>query len=120
LWCGGGHLHRDCPEKGNASSTLACCNCQLAKGETVHPANYRGYRHAKEEMRKKKPQGTSKSTTGRVFPSTFIKPHLSFTAALRGQVDQLHQEAVASTSKPEPPKQNQNKKKQVSQVQLPL
>jgi hypothetical protein len=21
LWCGGGHMHRDCPEKQNASST---------------------------------------------------------------------------------------------------
>jgi hypothetical protein len=52
LWCGGGHLHRDCPEKENASSTPACCNCQLVEGETEHPANYRGCRHAKEEMRK--------------------------------------------------------------------
>jgi hypothetical protein len=27
LWCGGGHLHKDCSEKGNTSSTPACCNC---------------------------------------------------------------------------------------------
>jgi hypothetical protein len=26
LWCGGGHLHKDCPEKGNTTSTPACCN----------------------------------------------------------------------------------------------
>jgi hypothetical protein len=26
LCCGGGHLHRHCPEKENASSTPACCN----------------------------------------------------------------------------------------------
>jgi hypothetical protein len=32
LWCRGGHLHKECPEKGNAASTPACCNCQLAEG----------------------------------------------------------------------------------------
>jgi hypothetical protein len=39
---GGGPRHKDCPEKENASSTPACCNCQLADGEKAHPANYRG------------------------------------------------------------------------------
>jgi hypothetical protein len=32
LWCGGGHLHNECPEKENTASTLACCNCRLAEG----------------------------------------------------------------------------------------
>jgi hypothetical protein len=76
-------MHRDCPEKGNAASTPACCNCQLAEGETAHPANYRGFRYAKEEMRrKKKPQGAPKNTTGKVFSSNFTKPTVSFAAAL--------------------------------------
>jgi hypothetical protein len=74
LWRGGRHLHRDCPEKENASSTPACCNCQLAEGEKAHPAYYRGCNHAKEEMRKTKPQGTPKPTTGRVFTTKFINP----------------------------------------------
>jgi hypothetical protein len=99
LWCGGGHLHKDCPEKGNGSSTPGCCNCQLAEGERAHPANYRGCRHAKEEMRKKKPQGTPKTTSGRVFSSNPVKPHLSFTAVLRGQADNHpHQEVAANTN----------------------
>jgi hypothetical protein len=34
LWCGGYHLHKDCPEKENPSSTPKCCNCQLAEGGT--------------------------------------------------------------------------------------
>jgi hypothetical protein len=34
LWCGGSHLHKECPEKGNAASTPACCNYQLAEGES--------------------------------------------------------------------------------------
>jgi uncharacterized paraquat-inducible protein A len=38
--CGGGHLHRDCPEKENRGSTPACCNCKLAEGERPHPSNY--------------------------------------------------------------------------------
>jgi hypothetical protein len=87
LWCGGGHLHKDCPEKGNASSILACCNCQLADGEKAHPANYRDCKHDKEEMRKKKPQGTPKTTCGRVFSSNPVKPNLSFAAALHGQAE---------------------------------
>jgi hypothetical protein len=84
LWCGGGHLHRDCPEKKNASSTQACCNCQLAEGETTHPANYRGCRLAAEEMREKMPQRTPKNTTGRAFAAKFINLNVSFAAALRG------------------------------------
>jgi hypothetical protein len=101
LWCGGGHLHKDCPEKVNASSTPACCNCQLAEGERAYPANYRGCKHAKEEMRKKS-QGTPKTTSERVFSSNIVKPHLSFAAALRGQGNhQPHEEALANTSNPE-------------------
>jgi hypothetical protein len=42
LWCGGGHLHKECPEKGNVASTSACCKCQLAEGEKANPTNYRG------------------------------------------------------------------------------
>jgi hypothetical protein len=101
FWCGGGHLHKDCLEKGNASSTPACCNCQLVDGEKAHPDNYRGCKHAKEEMRKKKPQGTPKTTSGRVFSSNPVKPHLSFAAALRGQADtQPQQEAAANSTSP--------------------
>jgi hypothetical protein len=68
LWCGGGHLHKECPEKGNTSSAPACCNCRLAKGEKPHPANYRGCRHAKEELQKKKSQRAPKTTTGYSLP----------------------------------------------------
>jgi hypothetical protein len=99
LWCGDGHLHEDCPEKENASSTPACCSCQLSEGETEHPANCRGCRHAKEEMRKKKPQGTPKTTTGRVS-AEFIKPSVPFAAALQGQTDQkTNKEENGSVSK---------------------
>jgi hypothetical protein len=52
----------------------------------------------------KKPKGKPKSTTGRVFSFAFTKPHLFFTAVLRGQADHLHQEVATSTSEPEPPK----------------
>jgi hypothetical protein len=55
-------------------------------------------------MRKKKPQGTPKNTTGGVVPSNPVKPPLSFAAALPGKADQLHQEVAASTSEPDPPK----------------
>jgi hypothetical protein len=99
MWCGGGNLHKDCPETGNTSSTPACCNCQLAEGEKPHPANYRGCKRAKEGMRKKHPQGTPKTTSGRVFSSNTVKPHLSFAEALRGQANQQpHQEVAVNTT----------------------
>jgi hypothetical protein len=50
LWCGGGHLHKECPEKVNAKSIPACCNYKLLEGENPHPANYRGCRQAKEKL----------------------------------------------------------------------
>jgi hypothetical protein len=35
LWCGGGHRHRECPEKENNQSIPSCCNCKLKMG--THP-----------------------------------------------------------------------------------
>jgi hypothetical protein len=120
LWCGSGHLHKDCPEKGNTSSTPVCCNCQLAEGEKAHPANYRGCKHAKEEIRKKKPQGTPKTTSGRVFSSNPVKLHLSFTAALRGQADKQPQQKLAAnscnTSAPKPTEQTTGQSVQAPNV----
>jgi hypothetical protein len=54
LCCGGGHLHKECPEEENAASTPECCNCKLLEDEKPHPANYRGCRHAKEELQRRK------------------------------------------------------------------
>jgi hypothetical protein len=63
----------------------------LAKGEKPHPANYRGCRHAKEELQKKKSQKSRKNTTGRVFTSTPTTPGVSFAAALRGRKEDQEQ-----------------------------
>jgi hypothetical protein len=91
LWCGGGHLHKECPEKENVASTPTCCNCKLLEGETPHPANYRGCRHAREELQKRKSQKTPRTTTTRVFSSNTITPGVSFAAALRGSSAQTEQ-----------------------------
>jgi hypothetical protein len=117
--CGGGHLHKDCPEKENTSSTPACCNCQLAEGEKPLPANYRGCKRAKEELRNKRPQGTPKTTSGRVFSSNPVKPHLSFAAALRGQAASHPQQEVAAnctTSAPKAPEQTTGQSVQATPV----
>jgi hypothetical protein len=103
LWCGGDHLHKECPERENAASTPACCNCQLAEGEKPYPAIYRGCRHAKEELQNKKSQRTPKTTTGRVFSSNLTKPGVSFAAAVRGstaQQQQLQARQVPGTNPP--------------------
>jgi hypothetical protein len=88
LWCGGGPLHKECPEKGNASSKPAYCNCKLGDGEEPHPSNYRGCSHATEELRKKKSQGAPKPATARVFTSSFTNPGESIAAALRANKQQ--------------------------------
>jgi hypothetical protein len=67
MWCGGGHLHKECPEKGNAALTPACCNCKLTECEKPHPSNYRGCSHGKEEIRRRRSQFQKKTTSGKVF-----------------------------------------------------
>jgi hypothetical protein len=88
LWCGGGHLHKDCPEKGNAASKPACCNCKLGDEEEPHLSNYRGRSHAREELQKKKALRAPKSAMGRVFFSHFTIRGVSFAAALRANTQQ--------------------------------
>jgi hypothetical protein len=69
-------------------------------------------------MRKKKPQTTHKPTAGRVFSANTVKPHLSFTAALRGQGNQPpHEEApAANNSEPAATKANVQKAGQSDQA----
>jgi hypothetical protein len=81
LWHGGSHLYKECPEKENATSTPACCNCKLLKEEKPHPANYRGCWHAKEPQ-KRKSQITTKITMGRLFSSNHTTTGVSFAVAL--------------------------------------
>jgi hypothetical protein len=67
MWYGGGDLHKECPEKGNSSSTLTCCNWKLAEGEKLHPSNYWGCSDAKDEICHRRTQREPKTTTGMVF-----------------------------------------------------
>jgi hypothetical protein len=86
VWCGGGHLHKECPEKENRDSTPACCNCKLTEGEKPHPSNYRGYKRAKEELQRRRTQKTqTKEPTGRVFSTRLTTPTVSFAEAVKGK-----------------------------------
>jgi hypothetical protein len=91
LWCGGGHQQKECPEKGNTSFIPTCCNWRLVEGEKSNPANYRGCRHAKEEMQKNKSQRTPRTATGSMFSSNLATPGMSFAAALRRRTEQQQQ-----------------------------
>jgi hypothetical protein len=85
-----------------------CCNFQLAEGEAAHPSYYRGCRHAKEKMYKRKAQGTRDNTKARVFSSKLVKSNLPFASAVRGQMDPVtHQETATSSGVPERPKPTQ-------------
>jgi hypothetical protein len=91
LWYGGGHLHRECPEKTNTESTSSCCNCTLVEGKKPHPASYQGCGHAKGELQRRRAQGTPKASSGRTFFSKFTSPEQSYVAALRPNNE--HQQA---------------------------
>jgi hypothetical protein len=98
MWCGGGHMHKECHEKENTLPTQVCCNRQMVEGEKPHPANYRGCRHAKEELQREKIQRAPKPTTGRVFSSNTVIPGVSFAAALRGGASQEQRPATNGSS----------------------
>jgi hypothetical protein len=89
----------------------------MAEGEKLHSANYRGCRHAKEEMQKKS-QRTSKTTAGSLLSSKLTTPDMSFAAALRSKTEEQQQPQtyqVAGTATIEPrvpvalPQQEQQK-----------
>jgi hypothetical protein len=46
-------------------------------------------------LRKRKPQGTPKTTTGSVFSSKTVKPAVSFAAALRGHPEEQTRKEAA-------------------------
>ena len=89
LWCGGGHRHKECPEKDITNSLPSCCNCKLEEGERPYPANYRGCKLAKEEMlRRKTPPAPSKNMAGRTITSRLATPSTSYAAALMNNPQQ--------------------------------
>jgi hypothetical protein len=115
LWCGGGHLHKECPEQGKAESVPQCCNCTLKEGDRPHPTTYRGCRHAKEEMlRRKQHRSTPKETAGKTFTSRLTTSEQSFAAALRKgtqhhtpqQVQPAAMKSGTQTTEQEPTQQN--------------
>jgi hypothetical protein len=59
--------------------------------EKVHQSNYKGCRHAKEELLRKMSQRIPKSTTGRLFPAKMTTPGVSFEAALSGRREDQQQ-----------------------------
>jgi hypothetical protein len=89
LWCGGGHLNRECPEKTNTESAPRCCNCTLMEGQNPHPASYRGCSHANGELQRSRAQRATKGPSGRTFFSKFTSPQQTYAAALRQ--DKQHQ-----------------------------
>jgi hypothetical protein len=83
----GGHLHKECLEKGKKDSTPTCCKLNLKGGEKPHPSNYRGYSYAKEEISWRTP----KANTGRAFTSKYITQSVFFADALQSKAYQNHQ-----------------------------
>jgi len=82
LWCGGGHLQKEWPEKGKVHTTPSCCNCKLLEGTEPHPSNCLCSSRAREELLRKKVQKAPAMTPpGGVFSSRFTTTDISFAAA---------------------------------------
>jgi hypothetical protein len=105
-WCGGGHLHKDCPEAEKENSTPNCCNCSLQEGEQPYPSSYRGFSHAKEKLLRRKNQSSlNKGAPGRTLSSNYVTPGQSFAAALRrnpGQQPPIRQAQLEQGTAAEP------------------
>jgi hypothetical protein len=101
--CGGGHLHKECPEKGNTASIPTCYNCKLVEREESHPSNYRGCRHVEEEMWKRKSQRAPQTATGRAFSSNHTTPGLSIAAMLCSNTSAAAASATLSCKALSPP-----------------
>jgi hypothetical protein len=74
------------------------------EGEKPHPANYRGCRHAKVELQRKKLQRSPKPTTGRVLSSNTVTPGVSFAAAHGGGASQEQRPLTRQIPVAVPPK----------------
>jgi hypothetical protein len=97
------------------------------EGENPHPSNYRGCRHAKNEMQKKKVQRKPKATTGRLITSKLISPGMTFAAALQGKAEEqqqpkTHQMAGPATMETRSlwPYPNKNSRKEASHFGLQM
>jgi hypothetical protein len=71
--------------------------------ESSSPPNYRGCRHAKGQLQKRRSQKAPKTTTGRVFSSNLPTPGASFAAALRGSTQQQQRSQALQVSVSSPP-----------------
>jgi hypothetical protein len=91
LWCGGGHLNRECPEKTNTVSTPSCCNCTLV-GEKTFSVMSR-LQPCERGMQRRRTQRAPKVSSRRKFCSTLTSPEQSFAAALHQ--DTQHQQPQA-------------------------
>jgi hypothetical protein len=101
LLCGGGHLHRECPEKTNTEPMPSCCNCTLVEGQKPHPASYHGCSHVKGELQRRRAHWAPKGSSGRMIFSKFTSPEQSFTAALHQ--DTKHQQPWEKLADPYAP-----------------
>jgi hypothetical protein len=65
----------------------------LQDRESLHPANYNGCNHAKQELqRRRNLQVTTPESAGRMFFSKYTTPDRSFTATLLSSEQQYRQQ----------------------------
>jgi hypothetical protein len=81
LWCGGGHLNKESPEKTHTESTPSCCSYMPVEREKPCPASYRVCSHAKGELQREE---------HKEFPRNPLGGRSSLSSPHQGSPTQLH------------------------------
>jgi hypothetical protein len=107
MWCGGRHLHKECPERDNTTTTPTCFNCKLVDGEATGTPG----RDAKEKVSESAQDCNGKSVR--------FQPHQP-RVMLRGSVTQRHTATALSCTDVHPLPLRHNQQQVPSQsVQAP-
>jgi hypothetical protein len=94
VWCGGGHVHKDCPDKGKEASTPNCCYCKLSERENhAHPITAAQPREGRATTEK----GRESSGKDFTWESIFFEAH-NATNLLRGSCSRKSAVAVISAA----------------------
>jgi hypothetical protein len=101
MWCGGGHLHKECPGHGNTTAILTCCNCKVVCGERLQTCKCRGCRHVKAEMRKRKSQRAPETTTRSHTTRRLFFAAVQCSTQQQQQPQQARKVAITETKLPQ-------------------
>jgi hypothetical protein len=108
LWFEGSCLHKDYPEKGNASSSPTFYSCQMAERQAAHSSNFWAAGMRRKRWKERKSQRTPRLRLDGCYPQILQRQLCHYLL-------HLHEDAVASLIDSEPSKIVPTRKRSVTQ-----